>query len=148
MGSYYRAHYYSPDMGRFISEDSYGFASGDVNFYAYALGNPISYSDPSGHIAWFVVLIWAGIEIALSIYDALREERHFWILVKPQKRKQFQLYHLVSDLRRAARYQWREGGKLGAGQLADNNEDQAMYEFTAVVSVEEDGYCIVVQIGR
>lgn len=59
-------------MGRFISEDSYGFASGDVNFYAYALGNPISYSDPSGDIAWFVVLplIWAGIEIALSIYDA------------------------------------------------------------------------------
>ncbi|EMR4107299.1 RHS repeat-associated core domain-containing protein [Stenotrophomonas maltophilia] len=70
---YYRAHYYSPDMGRFISEDSYGFASGDVNFYAYALGNPISYSDPSGDIAWFVVLplIWAGIEIALSIYDAI-----------------------------------------------------------------------------
>ncbi len=70
---YYRARYYSPDMGRFISEDSYGFASGDVNFYAYALGNPISYSDPSGHIAWFVVLplIWAGIEIALSIYDAV-----------------------------------------------------------------------------
>lgn len=35
--------------------------------------------------------------------------------------------------------------KLGAGRLADNNEDQAMYEFTAeVVSVEKDGYCIVV----
>ncbi|HDS1074496.1 TPA: hypothetical protein QDZ65_001506 [Stenotrophomonas maltophilia] len=60
-------------MGRFISEDSYGFASGDENFYAYALGKPISYRDPSGDIAWFVVLplIWAGIEIALSIYDAI-----------------------------------------------------------------------------
>lgn len=68
---YYRARYYSPDMGRFISEDSYGFASGDANFYAYALGNPISYNDPSGHIAWFAIpLIWGGIEIALSIYDA------------------------------------------------------------------------------
>ncbi len=68
---FYRARYYSPDMGRFISEDSYGFASGDLNFYAYALGNPISYNDPSGHIAWFAIpLIWGGIEIALSIYDA------------------------------------------------------------------------------
>ncbi|KAB7765680.1 type IV secretion protein Rhs [Xanthomonas sp. LMG 12462] len=69
---YYRARYYSPDMGRFISEDSYGFASGDANFYAYALGNPISYNDPSGHIAWFVLvpLIWGGIEVALSLYDA------------------------------------------------------------------------------
>ncbi len=59
-------------MGRFISEDSYGFASGDANFYAYALGNPISYNDPSGHIAWFVLvpLIWGGIEVALSLYDA------------------------------------------------------------------------------
>ncbi|QNH16232.1 RHS Repeat protein [Xanthomonas sp. SS] len=69
---YYRARYYSPEMGRFISEDSYGFASGDANFYAYALGNPISYNDPSGHIAWFVLvpLIWGGIEVAISLYDA------------------------------------------------------------------------------
>ncbi|MGG2100806.1 RHS repeat-associated core domain-containing protein [Stenotrophomonas sp. NRRL B-14846] len=79
---YYRARYYSPDMGRFISEDSYGFASGDVNFYAYALGNPISYSDPSGHIAWFALLplIWAGVEIALSIHDAIDTGR---ILMDP-----------------------------------------------------------------
>lgn len=69
---YYRARYYQPDMGRFISEDSYGFAAGDNNFYAYALGNPISYNDPSGHLVWFaaVPIIWGGIEIALSVYDA------------------------------------------------------------------------------
>lgn len=57
-------------MGHFISEDSYGFAAGDVNFYAYALGNPVSYSDPSGHIVPVLVGIWALIEIGLSIYDA------------------------------------------------------------------------------
>nr|WP_208413305.1 RHS repeat-associated core domain-containing protein [Xanthomonas cannabis] len=68
---YYRARYYSPEMGRFISEDSYGFASGDANFYAYALGNPVSFNDPSGHIAWVAVpVIWAGIEFAVSVYDA------------------------------------------------------------------------------
>ncbi|WP_379653770.1 RHS repeat-associated core domain-containing protein [Pseudoxanthomonas sp. UC19_8] len=45
---HYRARYYSPEAGRFISEDSFKFASGDANFYAYALGNPVSYTDPSG----------------------------------------------------------------------------------------------------
>ncbi|UQP96026.1 RHS repeat-associated core domain-containing protein [Xanthomonas arboricola pv. pruni] len=45
---YYRARYYSPEMGRFISEDPYGFAGGDVNFYAYVGGNPISNIDPLG----------------------------------------------------------------------------------------------------
>ncbi|MFO3707533.1 RHS repeat-associated core domain-containing protein, partial [Xanthomonas codiaei] len=68
---YYRARYYSPEMGRFISEDSYGFAGGDANFYAYALGNPVSFNDPSGHFAWFAIpVIWAVIEAGLSVYDA------------------------------------------------------------------------------
>ncbi|MDH4910202.1 RHS repeat-associated core domain-containing protein [Xanthomonas euvesicatoria] len=68
---YYRARYYSPEMGRFISEDSYGFAGGDANFYAYALGNPVSFNDPSGHIAWVAIpVIWAGVELGLSVYDA------------------------------------------------------------------------------
>jgi RHS repeat-associated protein len=44
---FYRARYYSPVLGRFISEDPKGFSAG-ANFYRYADGNPISYSDPSG----------------------------------------------------------------------------------------------------
>ncbi|MCW0448581.1 hypothetical protein NB706_001415 [Xanthomonas sacchari] len=68
---YYRARYYNPAIGRFISEDSYGFGGGDANFYAYALGNPISVNDPTGHVAWLVLLplIWGGIEVGLSLYD-------------------------------------------------------------------------------
>ncbi|WP_457352721.1 RHS repeat-associated core domain-containing protein [Roseateles sp. P5_D6] len=45
---YYRARYYRPDCMRFISEDPIGWASGQVNNYAYVGGNPISYLDPSG----------------------------------------------------------------------------------------------------
>jgi RHS repeat-associated protein len=41
-----RARYYSPQLGRFISEDPLGLAGG-VNQYAYA-GNPLSYTDPLG----------------------------------------------------------------------------------------------------
>ena len=42
-----RARYYSPELGRFISEDPIGLAGG-VNQYAYAGGNPLSYTDPLG----------------------------------------------------------------------------------------------------
>ena len=38
---YYRARYYEPQNGRFLSEDPIGFASGDVNFYEYVFNNPV-----------------------------------------------------------------------------------------------------------
>lgn len=44
---YYRARYYDPELGRFLSEDPLGFAAG-VNFYAYVLNSPLMYSDPYG----------------------------------------------------------------------------------------------------
>ena len=44
---YYRARYYDPKIGRFISEDPIGFVAG-VNFYSYVLNNPVRYTDPSG----------------------------------------------------------------------------------------------------
>jgi RHS repeat-associated protein len=45
---YYRARYYSPQTARFISEDPIGWRSGQANNYAYAGGNPVSLTDPSG----------------------------------------------------------------------------------------------------
>nr|WP_284399639.1 RHS repeat-associated core domain-containing protein [Dyella lipolytica] len=45
---YYRARYYSPMMGGFISEDPAGFGGGQLSFYAYAGGDPVDHSDPSG----------------------------------------------------------------------------------------------------
>lgn len=44
---YMRARYYDPGTGRFISEDPAGLDAG-VNLYAYAGGNPVLFSDPSG----------------------------------------------------------------------------------------------------
>jgi RHS repeat-associated protein len=46
---YYRARYYNPKVGRFISEDPIGFAGGgDTNLYAYVTSNPVNAFDPDG----------------------------------------------------------------------------------------------------
>ena len=45
---YYRARYYDPMEGRFISKDPLGFSGGDVNLFAYAGNNPLNFTDPNG----------------------------------------------------------------------------------------------------
>ena len=44
---YFRARYYDPATGRFVSEDPTEFADG-LNLYRYVRDNPILYSDPTG----------------------------------------------------------------------------------------------------
>ena len=44
---FYRARYYNPAFGRFISEDPIGFRGG-ANLYAYADNSPITFTDPYG----------------------------------------------------------------------------------------------------
>ena len=45
---YYRARYYDPQAGRFISEDPLSFELGATNFYSYASNAPLNYADPLG----------------------------------------------------------------------------------------------------
>jgi RHS repeat-associated protein len=44
---YYRARYFDPSAGRFVSEDPSG-TSGGLNLYEYVLNNPINMYDPTG----------------------------------------------------------------------------------------------------
>ena len=45
---YYRARYYSPPIGGFISEDPAGFAGGQLSFTAYGGSDPVDNIDPMG----------------------------------------------------------------------------------------------------
>jgi RHS repeat-associated protein len=50
--SYARARYYKPEIGRFISEDTYKGTLGNPqsqNQYSYVLNSPLNWIDPSGH---------------------------------------------------------------------------------------------------
>jgi RHS repeat-associated protein len=45
---FYRARYYDPKAGRFITKDPIGFFSGDTNLYQYIASNPVNGIDPFG----------------------------------------------------------------------------------------------------
>lgn len=45
--SYYRARYYDPTVGRFLSQDPIGFLGGE-NFYSYAIDSPLNWRDTRG----------------------------------------------------------------------------------------------------
>lgn len=62
---YYRARYYDPEIGRFLSEDALGFGAG-VNFYAYVGNNPVNFNDPSGHCATICLGVIAGTGAAVG----------------------------------------------------------------------------------
>jgi RHS repeat-associated protein len=53
---YYRARYYNPTLGRFISEDPTGLAGDGPDFYVYASDSPATWVDPSGLDA--VITFW------------------------------------------------------------------------------------------
>ncbi|HTV84823.1 MAG TPA: RHS repeat-associated core domain-containing protein, partial [Dyella sp.] len=57
---YYRARYYSPTMGGFISEDSAGFLGGQLTYYGYASGDPLDFYDPIGLSATSVGAAWGA----------------------------------------------------------------------------------------
>ncbi|MBC7227550.1 MAG: RHS repeat-associated core domain-containing protein, partial [Thermoflexales bacterium] len=63
----YRARYYDPALGRFISADTIVPNPGnpqDLNRYAYVRNNPLRYTDPSGHCV-------AGLDTAICIAAGL-----------------------------------------------------------------------------
>ncbi|MDX1999918.1 MAG: RHS repeat-associated core domain-containing protein [Thermoanaerobaculia bacterium] len=64
---YYRARFYDPATGRFLSEDPIGFLGGDSNVYRYAGNDPVDFADPTGLIGIKVTFVGFPITIAPGI---------------------------------------------------------------------------------
>ncbi len=64
---YYRARYYDPKIGRFISEDPIGLAGGDINYFSYVGNNPVNEIDPMGLMSNTVCKAGCGIFGALCV---------------------------------------------------------------------------------
>ncbi|MES2369766.1 MAG: RHS repeat-associated core domain-containing protein [Pseudomonadota bacterium] len=75
---YYRARYYDPTLGRFISRDPAGMPDG-VNRYAYVGGDPVNRTDPSGEdfITAGYGAIAGGISGFIASSDSLRSNASF-----------------------------------------------------------------------
>jgi len=74
---YYRARYYDPQTGRFLSEDPLGLGAGDQNFYRYVFNNPVNLIDPSGlfstcDIICFVVTVSVDVRVCNKLPFLLR----------------------------------------------------------------------------
>ena len=63
---YYRARWYDPEVGRFMSEDPIGFAGGDIDLYGYCLNDPLNFVDPQGeYIPPVVAAVVVGVGFAI-----------------------------------------------------------------------------------
>jgi RHS repeat-associated protein len=70
---YYRARYYDPNVGRFISVDPMGFEAGDTNLYRYVGNSSTNATDPSGE--WINFAVGAFIGGALDLTFQLIENK-------------------------------------------------------------------------
>lgn len=72
-GMYYlKARYYSPELGRFLTEDTFRGFNGNpksLNLYAYCEGSPLTLTDPSGHAPLYKVYVgWNGTKTVYAYF--------------------------------------------------------------------------------
>jgi len=77
---YYRARYYNPSAGRFISKDPIGFNGGDVTLYGYVGNNPVNYVDPSGKVlVTGTAVVLSGLAVTGAAAAPVAEDIGKWL---------------------------------------------------------------------
>jgi len=75
---YNRARSYDPQLGRFISEDPFGFQGGDINLYGYVGQSPMTMRDPLG-----LEGIWATSDLADAADSVIRRVQKWGVGLDP-----------------------------------------------------------------
>jgi RHS repeat-associated protein len=82
---YYRARWYDPKLGRFISEDPIGFAGRDVNTYRYAQNSPLNLFDLSGEATFSEYSIQTRIQTFVTAAEECLGKAVF-VPIEPEER--------------------------------------------------------------
>jgi RHS repeat-associated protein len=82
---YYRARFFDPALGRFVSQDPIGFSAGDPNLYRYVHNSPLTATDPMGETAVVEYLAKigrgpVGTFIANASFNCVMGELTMWSL--------------------------------------------------------------------
>ena len=82
---HYGARYYHPALARFISADTIVPDPGepqDLNRYAYVRGNPLNYTDPTGHFVLTAIALAAGVGLiadwGVQVHHNMQQGQTFW----------------------------------------------------------------------
>jgi RHS repeat-associated protein len=144
---YYRARFYDPMEGRFISRDPIGFAGGDVNVYRYVQNNPINFIDPSGNIEPLTALAIIALAKAGAIaipWATMRATAYF--MGDPEVSCSVGDYHmsnLANDMAFATGLVNLGTLGVGAGALALAEAGPPVYYATMAATVTPAGQSII-----
>lgn len=103
-----RNRWYSPTLGRFVTNDPIQYEAGDVNFYRFVGNNPINFVDPSGLQAANNCNPCQGLRDMLDIWLAYEAVIMGYEKVKP-------VLNIIAIYRAATPDQVREKGTLKSG---------------------------------
>ena len=104
---YYRARWYDPQQGRFVSEDRLGLAGQDPNLYTYVLNDPLNNFDPLGLDAreWLKDLIGGSADFL----------RNWWNMREANTIGADKYFHCMANCQASRRG---PGGEAAADQLS------------------------------
>lgn len=139
---YNRARYYDAGIGLYLSEDPVGFSAHDLNLARYALGDPVSKTDPSGNVA---ALISIPVAIALGVFawwygDSFWAQfSDWWYSVEAPDQLKVEILRIHTEIQRETQAPLGVG-LLASGAACGNYADKFAEKFNALPPDKRMGF--------